>query len=651
MAKQQPTKSKPTQPGGILGFLNSIKEFFQGLIEKIKVAMEFNERKENGKKDWENSIEGKAQKKAQEKDQQFGYRTMEEHQQDQIHFPGFYKMQMHESGLLRIPEKTELLWEPKTPEDDARRYLTCMNDRFDERPNPIQTHNSQAFAEIEKDMRTAMYREDTALHQFVLGNTHIVARVNDGKVDISISDGVTSKQITGKDINDVTNTIMSAYADIAGNNQNIIYIDSKNKPQAVCIPGENGYETYMAQAVTGWQGAGENRSRYTMPNIIEVSGAVRVNLPIANQMIERQGKDVQKDDLHSVVKRAYKQADRSGADSSLFVVGDKIVWASKHDDTMTLNITAHKCPYSIAPVTIQVDEKMLKNDGKPDFPKMLKEVKKEMETVDNRVQDAYLRDVATKAYEQAKQPDANLLAFAVEDKIIWASKHNDSVVLNIAPHECPYTITPVTIPVTEKMFTDEGKEELSSAVEDIKKGMKTVDDRVQVAKTLEEQAKQAEVIQQNSGGEEYDPWTASTRFTINQGKLNRTIAQLASQLESQCTYKDSIAVHLTAGEHKIVVTGHHFDRHEDYPGATASIAMDGTILFNKGNYERVVGECKSLDEALKVVQDTIGDSSVTVEDYGTFDFSELCVSKYIQGETADGNPIVYNAFEQDIALE
>ena len=79
--------------------------------------------------------------------------------------------------------------------------------------------------------------------------------------------------------------------------------------------------------------------------------------------------------------------------------------------------------------------------------------------------------------------------------------------------------------------------------------------------------------------------------------------------------------------------------------------MDGTILFNKGNYERVVGECKSLDEALKVVQDTIGDSSVTVEDYGTFDFSELCVSKYIQGETADGNPIVYNAFEQDIALE
>lgn len=401
MAKKN---NAPEKRGGILGFFDSIKEFFQNLFEKIRVAMEFNKRVENGNKYWDSSPEGQAQHETQEMNEQFGFHSRDEWEHSNEHFFGYYEMQMQESGLLRIPAKTELLWHHVSPEADAQRYLTAMEKRFADRPDPIQTHNGQGFAEIAQDMRIALQRGDTSLHQFVLGGTHIVAQVENGKINLSMSDGVTTKQFVGKEPSDIADTLMSTYTDITGKGQTTFFVDPKNNTKTVCVPGEHGTDVFTAHAVTAWQGVDDNKSKYNVPNAFEVSGSGRVDPRVVEAMIPKQpGTAVTESELRTIVMRAYKQAEVTQSTSSAFVVGDKMVWATHNDGKTTFHIQPHHCPYKgIAPVTVPLTEKMFReDDGKLKVGSLMKAMTKGMETLDGRVQTAQTLEEQAKAAEEA----------------------------------------------------------------------------------------------------------------------------------------------------------------------------------------------------------------------------------------------------------
>lgn len=376
----------PEKRGGILGFFDSIKEFFQNLFDKIRIALEFHRRVEDGKKYWDTSPEGQAQREALEKDKQFGFRTLEQHREDQVHFPGYHEMQMSESGLLRIPKHTELLWQEATPEALAQRYIACMNERFAERPNPIESHDARAFGEIAQTMRRALTREDTSLHQFVLGDCHIVSQVEDGKINLSISNGTTTQMFTGKAPGEITDLLTSSYTTITNPQQSVIYINAHNETKSICRPTQPGsteYDTFTAHAVTNWTNQGKNRVAYHIPQVREITGTSLADRSIVDNMINSHipPSNIARYDLQFVMRRAYTQATESNGHSSVFTVGDKMLWATSHDGVVTFNITSYASKYAIAPVTLSVNEPyhmnttegeqkniwMVDKEGKPKF--------------------------------------------------------------------------------------------------------------------------------------------------------------------------------------------------------------------------------------------------------------------------------------------
>lgn len=403
----------PEKRGGILGFFDSIKEFFQKLFEKISVALEFNKRVEEGKKYWDSSPEGQSQKHVQEVEREFGFRSMEERIHDQQEFPGLHEMKMQDSGLLRIPAKVDLLWENPSPEAAAQRYLACISTKFPERPSPTDTHNGQAFAEIANDMRMAQQRGDTSLHQFVVGNTHIVSQVQDGKINISISDGTTTKMFVGKEANEVADLLASGYTSLTKPHEATFFIDPKNNTKTVCVPTEHGVDTYTAHTITAWQGVEDNRSKYTVQNAIEISSSGKIDPKVAESMVgPMAGTSVSESEFKSIVARAYNQAAASQTQSSLFVVGDKMLWVSMNEGKATVNIVPHHCPYKgVAPVTVPVTEKMFReDDGKLKVGSLVKATSKGMEILDGRVQAAKSiteqeqeLEAAARAAEAAKQ--------------------------------------------------------------------------------------------------------------------------------------------------------------------------------------------------------------------------------------------------------
>lgn len=401
MAKKNDAHEKR---GGILGFFDSIKEFFQNLFDKIRMAMEFNRRVEDGKKYWDTSPEGQAQRDALEKEKQFGFRTFEQHKDDQVHFPGYQQMQMSESGLLRIPKNIELLWKEDTPEALAQRYITCMNERFAERPNPTESHDARAFSEIAQTMRHALTHDDTSLHQFVLGDCHIVSQVEDGKINLSISNGTTTQMFTGKAPSEITDLLTSSYTTITNPQHAVIYINAHNGTKSICRPTQPGsteYDTFTAHAVKNWTNQGEERVAYHIPQVCEITGTSLADRSIVEKMMNGNipSSDVERYDLQTVMRKAYTQAAKSDGNSSVFTVGDKMLWATSHDGVVTFNITSYTSQHTIAPVTLSVNEPykmnttegerknmwMVNKEGKPKFSTMADVAMDAFSVVDQRV--------------------------------------------------------------------------------------------------------------------------------------------------------------------------------------------------------------------------------------------------------------------------
>ena len=409
--KQSNSQNKTQEKrGGIIGFFESIRDFFKNLWEKITMAMEFNKRVEDGKKYWDSSPEGQAQRETQEMNEHFGFHSRDEWEQSAEHFFGYYEMQMNESGLLRIPEKTELIWHHVSPEADAQRYLTAMEERFSERPDPLASNDGRAFTEIQSDMFVAAKRGDTSLHQFVLGKTHIAAQVQDGKINLSVSDGVTTKPMLGLSPEKVADAMMTSYTEICAKGQRGIYINTQNNTKSVCEPGPNGYTTATAKTVTGYKGVGENQTKYNMPNVIEITNAGRVSLKLANEMMATQKGEATPEDLKAVIKRAVQQAERSQGDSSAYIIGKNIVYASHHDGKTTITITQHRAAEQdkVTPVTFALDGKvklapefkregeqdkvfLSTKDGKPKYDVITRAVQQGIHTIGTEVEAKHAR--------------------------------------------------------------------------------------------------------------------------------------------------------------------------------------------------------------------------------------------------------------------
>ncbi len=398
--KQNESQNKTQEKrGGIIGFFESIRDFFKNLWEKITMAMEFNKRVENGKKYWENSPEGQAQKETQEMNEHFGFHSRDEWEQSAEHFFGYYEMQMSESGLLRIPEKTELIWHHVSPEADAQRYLTAMEERFSDRPSPIQSHNGQAFSEIAGDMKIAAHRNDTSLHQFVLGGTHIVAQVQDGKINLSISDGTTTKQFVGQEPNQVADLIMKAYTEISAPGRDTIYINPQTGTKSICTPNEQGHDVFTAHAVANWKGEGDNKQKYMIKGVMEITGTALPSQAVTQDMVNGQQSAGMPEpyDLQKLARTAYTQAEKNGT-SSMFIIGDKMLWAQNDNGNIVLNLAPHSPQCEVAPITIATnkgwkldpkdrDEKPIycvDKEGKPKFSRMCEALQKGWTALDAR---------------------------------------------------------------------------------------------------------------------------------------------------------------------------------------------------------------------------------------------------------------------------
>ena len=391
MAKQKDKlkdNKEPQKRGGLLGVFDSIKVFFLKIIDKIKEYKEYRNRVSEGKSNYENSIEGQAASRAKTVDDAFGYQTREQHEQNQIHFPGFNETEMTEGGLIRIPANVELIWENNSVEDAAKRYVACMDDKFAGRPDPIQTGNPQAFIDVTRDMYKAMKNNDMALHQFVLGNTLIKAQFNGEKCAFTISNGLNTKSFESSEYNDIITALTTEYTNVNGNGKLVIYSDAKTGTESFCLDSKDGYQTYMVSNVVGFQGIGDNQTRYDMPNIKQVKGPQIVPPNYIDAIVEKQEGPASPIDIETVIKKAYKEAKVNEGSSSMFVVGDKVLSVVKQNDSFNVVIAPHHCQYTeIKPIMMPFSQKVFNSEtGAFKSRKAFYEVEAGMKQIDSAIE-------------------------------------------------------------------------------------------------------------------------------------------------------------------------------------------------------------------------------------------------------------------------
>lgn len=387
MAKQKQNPSKPEKRGGLLGLFDSIKDFFHKLIEKIKLSREFNQRVQNGNK----GIDSPEAAHAKEVNDMLGYQPRDKYEEYQKHFPGFHEMQMAESGLVRIPKGVELIWQNDSTEAAATRYIQCIDDKFNDRPEPIQMHNSQAFTDIARDIGKAMKQNDTSLHQFVIGNTFITAQFDGDKCTFTLSDGKTTKRCDVQQYNDIANAITASYTAINSQENVVWYIDPQNNTKSICLHhNETEYDAYIARTVTGYTGIGDNQTRYDMPNVVQIAGPRALSPELVNAMIMPQEGQASSADIQTIATKAYKEAKANGEASSVFVAGNKMLWVTQHDEHFDVTIAAHHCEYKdVKPMVIPLTDKVFNPDtGALKSRSLYYAVEKGMQQLDKRIESA-----------------------------------------------------------------------------------------------------------------------------------------------------------------------------------------------------------------------------------------------------------------------
>lgn len=271
------------------------------------------------------------------------------------------------------------------------------------------------------------------------------------------------------------------------------------------------------------------------------------------------------------------------------------------------------------------------------------------------ITDKQLGSILYKMHKEVASPD-NAQTYSavciVGDKRIWATTQDGQVTMHVAQAHCPYEVAQVDIPIVGKKFINPNNEQvkMQAVLKAVINAMGTLNERVAEAHEIAQKKQDIENADKNINPAPVIPERAS--FNINQGKLEGTLSELVEEIRDSGGTEEGVAVHLTAGEHTIVISGYTClvpGENDTTPAieTSASIAIDGRVLYMRDfDTGETRGTCESLESALAEMQNVVGDSEVFVKDYGFFELAMADAIDHLHGETPDGDAIEYDGFEE-----
>lgn len=358
MANQrQSRKTRPsaqqheTQKGFFGAIWNSIKDFFQNIVSKLKDVMEYATRRKNGRTDWENSIEGQAAPK------NLTFKPSDQIAEEQIHFPGFHDMTMA-NGMVRIPVGTEDIW----PIEDKQRYLNALHEKFESIPDPLETHNGAFITDISHDVQRFMKKGWNGLTIYGVGNTIITTDVQGDKCKISISDGTKERSIVTSTPQQTRDALASLYSSVAGKEAGYTMHDNEINATYITRKAQDGeFYTFSIAPHKRHIFNLETQARFVIESsnidsIVELQGPglleqniIDTIAPVATPM-SRADQHQMVTAMHEVlVDNAPKQEGDPVTiqnNPSVYVTQDKMFWLTAEDDHFVVHVAPVRCQYS-----------------------------------------------------------------------------------------------------------------------------------------------------------------------------------------------------------------------------------------------------------------------------------------------------------------
>ena len=339
----------PNFLGAIWG---SIKGFFQNIVNKIKDVMEYATRLKNGKKDWENSIEGKAAPK------DLTFKPSDQIAEEQIHFPGFHDMTMS-NGMVRIPAGTENIW----PVEDKQRYLNALNEKFGSIPNPLETQNGAFITDISHNIQRCIKKGINGLSIYGVGNAIITTEIQGSKCKINVSNGTQERSLITSTPKEMRNALASLYSSVVGKEDDDYRLnDKENNITYITRKAQDGeFYTFSAEPHKRHIFNLDTQVRFVVENanidsIMEVQGPALLEkniidtiVPVATAMSKADQHQMATAMHEVMVDNAPKQKGDSVTiqnNPSMYVTQDKVFWLTAEDDHFMLNVAPVRCPYS-----------------------------------------------------------------------------------------------------------------------------------------------------------------------------------------------------------------------------------------------------------------------------------------------------------------
>lgn len=351
--KTRPSAQQHEEQKGFFGAIwSSIKDFFQNIVSKLKEVMEYATRLKNGKKDWENSIEGQAAPK------NLTFKPSDQIAEEQIHFPGFHDMTMA-NGLVRIPMGTEDIW----PIEDKQRYLNALHEKFETIPNPLETHNGAFITDISHDVQRFMKKGFNGLTIYGVGNAIITTDVQGDKCKISVSDGTNERSAVVSTPKQTQDALAALYAGVMGKESGYVMCDSETQSTYITRKAQdNAYYTFTAAPLKRHIFNFERQTRFviessSIESVVEVQGPVALEKDVLTSLAPASNSPMSKTEQHQMVTamhevlvdNAPKQGEGAvsfGTHPSTYITQDKMFWLTAEGDQFVAHVAPVACQYA-----------------------------------------------------------------------------------------------------------------------------------------------------------------------------------------------------------------------------------------------------------------------------------------------------------------
>jgi hypothetical protein len=351
--KTRPSAQQHEEQKGFFGAIwSSIKDFFQNIVSKLKEVMEYATRLKNGKKDWENSIEGQAAPK------NLTFKPSDQIAEEQIHFPGFHDMTMA-NGMVRIPVGTEDIW----PIEDKQRYLNALHEKFESIPDPLENENGAFITDISQDIQRFVRKGHNGLTIYGVGNTIITTDVQGDKCKISISDGTNERSVVVSTPKQAQDALAALYAGVMGKENEYIMRDSETQSAYITRKNlqDNTYYTFTAAPLKRHVFNFEKQERFiiassSIKSIIEVQGPTTLENNTLASVIPANIPPMSNADKHQMATAMHEflvdNAPKQEGDSidvqnnpNMYVTQDKMFWLTAEGNQFVVHVAPLACQY------------------------------------------------------------------------------------------------------------------------------------------------------------------------------------------------------------------------------------------------------------------------------------------------------------------